>query len=300
MPEKQTVRKGFFLYLDMYEPVAGMSDAQLGQLLRAMFAWHNGEELECTDPMVRLAFGFFAASFEREKQKYSDICEKRRTAAKKRWDANDASASNLMQTASTPADDNANDANSASAFFAMHTMPKQDPEPDQEQDLNLNPPHPPLGGDGAGGDLCSHTEPEPEPGQNAKPKQKRKSTGNTLPELRQVIHAFTKHEPLRTALEDFRAMRERLRKPLTGKALELILQDLEKLAPDNPALQVEIVNQSVKNSWQGVFALKGPERVSFAPMGNSAGGMTLTERNAAVAAEVLAARQKWRQEHEQL
>jgi len=283
MPEKQTVRKGFFLYLDMYEPVAGMSDAQLGQLLRAMFAWHNGEELECTDPMVRLAFGFFAASFEREKQKYSDICEKRRTAAKKRWDANDASASNLMQTASTPADDNANDANSASAFFAMHTMPKQDPEPDQEQDLNLNP----------------SPTPSRREGETGKPKQK-KSTGNTLPELRQVIHAFTKHEPLRTALEDFRAMRERLRKPLTGKALELILQDLEKLAPDNPALQVEIVNQSVKNSWQGVFALKGPERVSFAPMGNSAGGMTLTERNAAVAAEVLAARQKWRQEHEQL
>lgn len=297
MKEIDSERKGFFLYLDMCKPVEGMSDEQLGQLFRAMCAWHNGEKVDCADPVVGMAFGFFEASFEREQQRYVGICEKRRAAAKKRWDANDASVSSPMQATPNPDNDNAND---ASAFFAMQTMPKQEQEQEQEQDLNLNPPHPPLGGDGAGGDVCSHTEPEPEPGQNAKPKQKRKSTGNTLPELRQAIHAFTAYEPLRTALEDFRVMRERIRKPLTGKALELTLRDLEKLAPDNPALQVEIIEQSVKNSWQGVFALKGPERVSFAPMGNSAGGMTLTERNAAVAAEVLAARQKWRQEHEQL
>jgi len=112
-------------------------------------------------------------------------------------------------------------------------------------------------------------------------------TGNTLPELRQAIAKFTAHEPLRNALEDFRVMRERMRKPLTGRGLELIFRELENLAPSNPTLQVEIVNQSVMRGWQSVFALKGPVRASPG-MGDLMG------KNAQTMAAVLAARQQGR------
>lgn len=119
------------------------------------------------------------------------------------------------------------------------------------------------------------------------PREQRKPTGNTAPELRQAIADFTPSEPLRKALEDFRAMRERIRKPLTGRALELTFRELEKLAPNNPALQVEIVNQSVMRGWQGVFAMKGPVQA------NHVAELVLS-RNAETTAAVLAARQRRR------
>ena len=85
-------------------------------------------------------------------------------------------------------------------------------------------------------------------------------------------------------------MRERLRKPLTGRALELALRELEKLAPNNPALQIAIVNQSVMNGWQGVVALKDPRPTKPAV------GQVLS-RNAETTAAVLAARRQVRAEH---
>lgn len=48
-------------------------------------------------------------------------------------------------------------------------------------------------------------------------------------------------------------MRERIKKPATRRAQELVLMDLSKLGGDPN----EILLQSIKNSWQGVFALKG-------------------------------------------
>lgn len=160
-------------------------------------------------------------------------------------------------------------------------IPIPDPDPDPIPDPDKNP----------------SPSPSRRKGVTEKPtKRKSEPDGNTVPELRQAIHAFTDDEALRQALEDFRVMRERIRKPLTGRALELILRDLETLAPGDKAGQVEIVNQSVKNSWQGIFPLKGPVRLSFS---GKMDGNSLTERNAAIAAEVLASRQQWRQAHEQ-
>ena len=51
-------------------------------------------------------------------------------------------------------------------------------------------------------------------------------------------------------------MRKRIKKPLTDRAKELILEKLEQLAPGDEQKQIKILDQSVMNSWQGVFELK--------------------------------------------
>lgn len=51
-------------------------------------------------------------------------------------------------------------------------------------------------------------------------------------------------------------MRKLIKKPATINAQESIIQKLEKLAPGRPEDQVKIVQQSIDNSWQGVFELK--------------------------------------------
>ena len=45
-------------------------------------------------------------------------------------------------------------------------------------------------------------------------------------------------------------------KPLTGKGLRLSFRELDKLAGDDVAQKIAIVEQSVQRSWQGLFALK--------------------------------------------
>lgn len=58
------------------------------------------------------------------------------------------------------------------------------------------------------------------------------------------------------ALRGFEEMRKKLRKPLTDRAKRLTLGKLEKLAPGNEEMQIAILDQSVENSWQGVYRLK--------------------------------------------
>ena len=54
---------------------------------------------------------------------------------------------------------------------------------------------------------------------------------------------------------EFKIMRKKIRKPMTEKAEELIIEKLEKLA-FSEIVQIAILNQSIMNSWQGVFPLK--------------------------------------------
>lgn len=57
------------------------------------------------------------------------------------------------------------------------------------------------------------------------------------------------------ALKAFSEMRKALKKPLTQRAKQLQLAELQKLSTD-PATQVAIINQSVAKSWQSFYALK--------------------------------------------
>jgi len=173
-------------------------------------------------------------------------------------------------------------------------LPLPDPDP---KGINT-PPLPPTGGNAVGETEQIPPQPIPEqpdvPEGASKPeRRKRDPTGNTLPELRQTIAKFTAHEPLRKALEDFRVMRERIRKPLTGRGLELLFGKLHELAPGNEAMQVAIVEQSTMNGWQGIFPVNGPMRTDHA-VGQLMG------KNAQTMAAVLAARQKGRAGNERV
>lgn len=58
--------------------------------------------------------------------------------------------------------------------------------------------------------------------------------------------------------DEFLEMRRKIRKPATPKAVELIMADLETLAPGNTDKKIKILEQSIKKCWQGVFEIKGP------------------------------------------
>lgn len=55
---------------------------------------------------------------------------------------------------------------------------------------------------------------------------------------------------------DFLEMRKQMRKPATPRAQELLIKDLVKLSADGDDPN-EIIKQSIKNSWQGLFPVGG-------------------------------------------
>lgn len=62
-------------------------------------------------------------------------------------------------------------------------------------------------------------------------------------------------EDLEKALKDFIDMRKALRKPMTTKALELLIRNLQKLT-NLKAEQIAMVNQSIEHGWLTVYPLK--------------------------------------------
>lgn len=81
-------------------------------------------------------------------------------------------------------------------------------------------------------------------------------TSNKKETVDGVIDEFTKADAdLTEALKAFSEMRSKLKKPLTAYAMKLAISKLQKLSTRKDE-QLEIINNSVVNSWQSFYELK--------------------------------------------
>ena len=62
-------------------------------------------------------------------------------------------------------------------------------------------------------------------------------------------------EELESSIRDFIDMRKTIKKPMTSKALELLIKNLEKLT-NLEEEKIAILNQSIEHGWQTVYPLK--------------------------------------------
>ena len=90
---------------------------------------------------------------------------------------------------------------------------------------------------------------------NNNKENKKESKRAALQSFESVIDNYTENMDLREALRGYVQMRKAIRKPITNRALELAFGKLDDLA-HNDFEKIGIVNQSVMNSWQGLFPLK--------------------------------------------
>lgn len=73
-----------------------------------------------------------------------------------------------------------------------------------------------------------------------------------------IINSYTENVELRNTLKEFLKMRKSIKKPMTDKAMKLLITKLDKIG-SNDNEKIEILNQSIFNSWQGIFELKNKE-----------------------------------------
>ncbi|NLH46814.1 MAG: DUF4373 domain-containing protein [Acholeplasmataceae bacterium] len=87
-------------------------------------------------------------------------------------------------------------------------------------------------------------------------KEKKSKIQNQSSIFSTMISDYTANEDLIESLNDFIAMRYEIKKPLTQRALEIMLKKLTELSGGNDNTKIKILENSVMNSWQGIFALK--------------------------------------------
>ena len=73
-------------------------------------------------------------------------------------------------------------------------------------------------------------------------------------------------EDLRETFKEFLKMRKAIKAPMTEKALDLAIKKSFKLGGGDPARQKAVVEQSIMNSWKGLFPLKDESRPKTGPI----------------------------------
>ena len=73
------------------------------------------------------------------------------------------------------------------------------------------------------------------------------------------LDSYSKNEELISSLKDFIEMRKKIKAPMTERAVNLMLSKLSSMANDDTE-KIKIINQSIMNSWKGIFPIKEEKR----------------------------------------
>lgn len=73
------------------------------------------------------------------------------------------------------------------------------------------------------------------------------------------LDSYSKNKELISSLKDFIEMRKKIKAPMTERAVNLMLSKLSSMANDDTE-KIKIINQSIMNSWKGIFPIKEEKR----------------------------------------
>ena len=225
----------FLIHRDYQEMIDALTDEQAGAFMKATMRYvFEDEEPDFDDQSIRLTFIMVRKYIDRMTEKYERICAvNRENGAKggrpKKTEENREKPNGFLEKPDE-----------------TQTKPKKTLCEDVKCDSNniyinnkCEKPKKPNGFD-----------------ENRTVTDEKK---RSLPAHPQLPVALSCQELEDTWME-FRAMRGRIRKPMTRRAEEMLLKDLLELSDGKISPAIKIVEQSIKNSWQGLFPLHEAEK----------------------------------------
>ena len=81
-------------------------------------------------------------------------------------------------------------------------------------------------------------------------------TNRTTNRQKKEVIYYPNDELLNKAFADFVEYRKKSKKPMTDRAIELAIEEIEKLSGGDNDKAIKIINQSILRGWQGLFELK--------------------------------------------
>lgn len=91
-------KNNFLLSDDWKEMFCSLPDDKAGQLIKAAFNYHAGEEYEIADPVLEAVFVMIKTKMDENDAKYQKTCEARKDAVAKRWKEKDTKEPSSIQS----------------------------------------------------------------------------------------------------------------------------------------------------------------------------------------------------------
>ena len=226
-------KKSFVLYVDRKKELDLLSDEQLGKLFRAIYSYVDTEiEPDFEDLALRILFSVFQSQIDANAEKYAETCRRRSENVKKRWEkqknTKDTNECNCIQSYTNDTD--------------TDTITDTDTVTDTDTDTENN------------NDIYISGENSPEPPASVIVSKNKKKSGSKKA-LQEVITAYTQNPELQNALTGFVEMRNKIKKPLTERAMKSCLKKLDQLASADE-MKIAVVDQAVERCWMTFYEIK--------------------------------------------
>ena len=72
----------------------------------------------------------------------------------------------------------------------------------------------------------------------------------------EIIAENFENEKVKTELIEFIKMRKQIKKPMTNRALEILIKKLKEMSNNDCDLMVKLLDQSIEHGWQTIYELK--------------------------------------------
>jgi len=248
--ERSTVamsdKKSFVFYTEYREHLEMLPPEQIGELMLALIDYQETGEVPDLPKGSALAmcFSFIKKRMDKDNTKYEEKCERNRSNGKK-----GGRPTNQMVISET--EENPNKPNGLSENQTVISETKKNPtEPrkadnDNEYDNDIDSDN------DCDNEEYIHTPEKICANAHTKkavksPKKPEPVVYSDVPELDEAIHEFIK-------------FRKGMKKPMSDRAVTLMMNKLETLSHDKHE-QVQILNQSIMQGWTGVYELKGENK----------------------------------------
>lgn len=261
-----------FVMFDNWAPIfQTLSDEQAGVLIKALYAKRAGQEVSFDDPVLYGIFMMMASLIDESYQHYREKCEKNRENILKRWNTseekeirndtteNDRIPSNTNEYNPIPPDNvvydrihinkdklnkdklNENDIGEDKSEKQTKTkkpnaFPENQMKPNAFFENQKNPDN----------DNDNDNEYENE-GQDHKDKG-RKPITHIKPEV-----VYDPDPELDKAIHEFEKYRKDMHKPMVGKAMQLFLNNLERISGGDKQTKLKLMDTAIEHGWMTVY-----------------------------------------------
>ncbi len=239
-------KKSFVFYTEYREHLEMLPPEQIGELMLALIDYQETGEVPDLPKGSALAmcFSFIKKRMDKDNIKYEEKCERNRSNGKK-------GGRPTNQTVVSETEENPNKPNGFSENQMVISETKKNPtEPrkadnDNEYDNDIDSDN------DCDNEEYIHTPEKICANAHTKkavksPKKPEPVVYSDVPELDEAIHEFIK-------------FRKGMKKPMSDRAVTLMMNKLETLSHDKHE-QVQILNQSIMQGWTGVYELKGENK----------------------------------------
>lgn len=90
-------KKSFVMYTNWAKLIENLDDQKAGKLIKAICAHVNSHDVKIEDETILAIFAMISEKIDEDAEKYSEVVEKRRQAAKKKWMQKDTNACKSKQ-----------------------------------------------------------------------------------------------------------------------------------------------------------------------------------------------------------